>query len=283
MKACDLRRAVATGMASASALGLRVDDAAVLQSSNRIALRLLPCDVLARVAPVEHRAAAEFEVMIARRLGETDGPIAQLEARVEPLVYVRDGFAVTFWTYHESAAWGPPPAEYAQALVRLHAGMRQAEVSVPHFSERVAEAQRLIDDVDLTPELPDADRTLLGHTLRSMSRTIDGHGAPEQLLHGEPHPGNLLVTKNGLLFVDLETCCRGPVEFDVAHTPEEVSGAYPLLNEQLLRACRVLALALATTWRWDRYDRLPNGHRLATEWTSQIRAALDGYGPEVSA
>jgi len=39
----------------------------------------------------------------------------------------------------------------------------------------------------------------------------------EQLLHGEPHPGNVLSTKNGLVFIDLETCCRGPVEFDIAH------------------------------------------------------------------
>ena len=27
----------------------------------------------------------------------------------------------------------------------------------------------------------------------------------QQLLHGEPHPGNVLGTKSGLLFIDLET------------------------------------------------------------------------------
>jgi hypothetical protein len=44
-------------MSIASSLGLTVDDAIVLQDSNKLALRLLPCDVLARVAPVGHQVA----------------------------------------------------------------------------------------------------------------------------------------------------------------------------------------------------------------------------------
>jgi hypothetical protein len=31
------------------------------------------------------------------------------------------------------------PAEYAHALERLHAGMRQIDVTTPHFTDRVAE------------------------------------------------------------------------------------------------------------------------------------------------
>ena len=98
------------------------------------------------------------------------------------------------------------------------------------------------------------------------------------MLHGEPHPGNLLSTKNGLLFIDLETCCRGPVEFDLAHAPEEVSEHYPGLDQDLLRKCRILVLAMITTWRWERGDQLPNGRQLGTEWLSQIRVALDREG-----
>jgi hypothetical protein len=78
-----------------------------------------------------------------------------------------------------------------------------------------------------------------------------------------------------LLFIDLETCCRGPVEFDIAHAPEEVSRYYPNADQELLRQCRVLMLAMITTWRWNRDDRLPNGRRLAREWLSELRAALE--------
>ena len=111
--------------------------------------------------------------------------------------------------------------------------------------------------------------------MRNLKCAIADRGVDEQLLHGEPHPSNLLNTKKGLLFVDLETCCRGPVEFDIAHAPEDVGEHYPAANPDLLRECRILMLAMIATWRWDRDDQLPNGRQLGTEWLSQIRAALD--------
>jgi hypothetical protein len=265
-------RGVAAAMSIASSLGLAVEDAIVLQDSNRLTLRLLPCDVLARVAPVEQQVA-RFEIELAQRLAGAGSPVAALEPRVEPRVYERAGFAITLWTYYESA---PPqqvsPAGYASALERLHAGMRTLDdVSAPHFTDRVERAQQLVASCERTPALAAADRELLAGTLRSVRRAIGDRGADEQLLHGEPHPGNVLTTKRGLLFIDLETCCRGPVEFDLAHAPEEVSAHYPGVNQGLLRECRILMLAMITAWRWDRDDQLPDGRQLGTEWLSQLR------------
>jgi hypothetical protein len=260
----------------ASSLGLAADDAIILQDSNRLTLRLLPCDVLARVADVE-RQVAQFEIDLAQRLAGSGSPIATVEPRVAPRVYERDGFAVTLWTYYEPV---PPhevsPAGYASALERLHAGLREIDVPAPHFTDRVKRAQQLVASRDCTPALTDADRELLGRTLRDLRRVISGRGVAEQLLHGEPHPGNVLTTKSGPLFIDLETCCRGPIEFDLAHAPEEVSEHYPGVHQGLLRECRLLVLAMITTWRWDQGDQLPNGHQLGTEWLRQIRA--EGYG-----
>jgi thiamine kinase-like enzyme len=275
MQASEVRRAVAAAMSTASSLDLTVDDAIVLHDSNKLTLRLLPCDVLARVAPVAHQVA-QLEVELAQRLAESESPVAALEPRVEPRVYERDGFVVTLWTYYEPVApRAAAPADYADALERLHAGLRRLDVAAPHFTDRVEQAQQLVANRHHTPALADADRELLGTTLRSLRRVIGERGAAEQHLHGEPHPGNLLTTRNGLLFIDLETCCRGPVEFDLAHAPEEVSEHYAGVNQDLLRECRILVLAMITTWRWDRGDQLPNGRQLGTEWLSQIRAALD--------
>jgi Ser/Thr protein kinase RdoA (MazF antagonist) len=257
-------------MRTASALDLAVDDAIVLHDSNRLAVRLLPCDVLARVAHLARQA--QFEVELAQRFAETESPVATLEPRVEPRVYERDGFVVTLWTYYEPVAPREvSPADYAHALERLHAGMRKLDVTTPHFTDRVAEAQQLVASRDHTPAIADADRELLIHTLRSLSRAIGDRGAAEQLLHGEPHPGNVLSTKNGLLFIDLETCCRGPVEFDLAHVPEEVSERYPDADQELLRQCRILVLAMVAAWRWDPGDQLPNGQRAARELLNALR------------
>jgi hypothetical protein len=277
MQASEVPRAVAAAMSTASSLDLIVDDAIVLHDSNRLTLRLLPCDVVAQVAPIAHQVA-QFEVDLAQRLAEIGCPVATLEPRVAPRVYERDGFVVTLWTYYEPVTSREvSPADYANALERLHAGMRKIDIPTPHFTDRVESAQRLVASRDRTPALADADRELLDDTLRSLRRVIGERGG-EQLLHGEPHPGNLLSTKNGLLFIDLETCCRGPVEFDLAHAPEEVSEHYPGLDQDLLRKCRILVLAMITTWRWERGDQLPNGRQLGTEWLSQIRVALDREG-----
>jgi Ser/Thr protein kinase RdoA (MazF antagonist) len=262
-------------MSTASVLGLLVDDAVVVHDSNRITVRLLPCDVLARVAYEAQQAGARFEVEAASRLAQTGSPVAEPEPRVEPRVYVRGGFAVTLWKYYEPVpSHDIAPSEYAQVLERLHAGMRQIDVTAPHFTDRIEEAQSLLGNRAHTPELADTERELLSKTLRNLRRAVEGRDADEQLLHGEPHPGNLLRTKRGLLFVDLETCCRGPVEFDIAHAPQEVGECYPAANQDLLRDCRILVLAMIATWHWDRDDQLPNGRQLGAEWLSQIRAAL---------
>ncbi|MEU2489794.1 aminoglycoside phosphotransferase family protein [Streptomyces sp. NPDC007883] len=278
MRTSEVPRAVAAAVSTGSSLGLAVDDVIVLHDSNKLTLRLLPCDVVARVAPVAHQVA-RFEVELAQLLAESGCPVAALEPRVEPRVHERDGFVVTLWTSYEPATPRQvSPADYARALERLHAGMRRLDVPTPHFTDRVEQAQRLVANRDRTPALADTDRAFLGDTLRSLRRVIGERGCAEQLLHGEPHPGNLLTTASGLLFIDLETCCRGPVELDLAHAPEEVGAHYPGVDHDVLRECRLLVLAMITTWRWDRDDRLPNGRRLGTEWLSRMRAAVDRHG-----
>ena len=284
MQASEVSRAMAAAMATVSLLDLTADDAIVLHNSNKLTLRLLPCDVLARVTPgsPEGLQGAQFEVELAQRLADSGCPVATLEPRVAPDVYERDGFAITLWTYYEPATPREvAPADYASALKRLHVGMRTLDIPTPHFMDRVEQAQQLVANHDSTPELAYTDRTLLSDTLRSVRRVIGDRGAAEQLLHGEPHPGNMLTTTNGLLFIDFETCCRGPVEFDLAHAPDEVSVYYPGINHDLVRDCRILVLAMITTWRWERGDQLPNGRKLGTQWLSQLRAALARAGLDI--
>jgi Ser/Thr protein kinase RdoA (MazF antagonist) len=150
--------------------------------------------------------------------------------------------------------------------------MRTLDVPTPHFTDRVASAERLVTNPELTPELASPDRELLATTLRQLRRAIRDRGAAEQLLHGEPHPGNVLGTTNGPLFIDLETCCRGPVEFDLAHVPGPVTEHYPDVDRALLHECRQLVLAMVAAWRWERGDQLPNGKRAGRELLNALRS-----------
>jgi hypothetical protein len=271
MHRSEVARAVAAATSIASALDLTVDDAIVLHNSNRIAVRLLPCDVLARVAPRTH-GAATLEVELAKRLAETESPVARLEPRVAPRVYRRDGFVITLWTYYEPVfPRAVAAADYADALEQLHVGLRNLDVTPRRFTDRVAEAQHLVASPAETPALADADRELLSNKLRGLTRAIEDRGVAEQLLHGEPHPGNVLSTKNGPLFIDLETCCHGPIEFDLAHVPDDVSERYSHVDPALLRDCRGLVLAMVAAWRWDRTDQFPDGQRAARVLLNAVR------------
>jgi len=144
------------------------------------------------------------------------------------------------------------------------------DVTTPHFLDRVADTQQDVASRDATPELPDADRELLASTLRSLRRSIVARGAAEQLLHGEPHPWNVLTTKNGPLFIDFENSVRGPVEFDLAWVPEEVSEQYPGADQELVGECRGLVLAIIAVWRWHLDDHHPSRPQRA-EWLSAFR------------
>lgn len=271
MDLANVERAVEAATEVGSALGLAVDDATVLCNSNKLALRLLPCEAFARVAVVGQELF-DFEIDIARRLSENGTPVASLDTRVDPRVYQRDGFAFTFWRYYEQAGIEPSAAAYATALERLHAGMAQLDVVAPPFTDRLAEAQQLVESHERSPRLGDSDRELLSWALRSCGRRVGERSRPDQLLHGEPHPGNVLTRAEGLLFIDLETCCRGPVEFDLAHVPEAVAASYVGADGELLQECRRLVLAMVAAWRSDGTDQFPSGETAGRALLSALRA-----------
>lgn len=270
MESSDVVRAIKAAAAVASSLGLPADDALVLQNSNKLALRLTPCDVLARVSH-EGQEVAQLELERARRFAEAGCPVGAPEPRVDPVVHARDGFAVTLWIYYEPLPGPIAPVDYARALQRLHTGMREVDMTSPSVFDRIAEAQQIAADPDLSPELADADRTLLGDRLRVLRQKLDAHGAVQQLLHGEPHPGNLLATVDGPLFIDFETVCTGPVEFDLAHVPEAVCRHYPDVDQELLDDCRQLVLAMVAAWRWERGDEFPDRRRRGEAFLRALR------------
>lgn len=268
----DVPGAVAAALSVVQELGLPAESAVVVHASNRLAVRLMPAEVLARVAPDGHDAA-QFEVDLATRLAQTKSPVAPIDPRVVPRVVRRDGLAITLWTWFDTqASANLDPAAYAGALERLHRGLRGLDVPTPHFLDRVREAEAIVANHAPTPELTEADRALLQRTLATTTAAIAERGASEQPLHGEPHPGNVLNTKVGPLFIDLETCCRGPIEFDLAHVPTAVSDAYPNADQELVGICRLLVLAMVAAWRFEPGDLFPNGMTAAHELLGALRA-----------
>jgi hypothetical protein len=81
--------------------------------------------------------------------------------------------------------------------------MRQIDVTTPHVMDRIAAVQLDVASRDVTPALAETDRALLTSSLRDLRSSIAHRRAPEQLLHGEPHPWNVLDTRSGVAFLDV--------------------------------------------------------------------------------
>jgi hypothetical protein len=106
----------------ASAHGLVVEDPIVLKNSNRLTVHLVQCNAVARTAAPARRGhdGAAFELQMALQFGAADRLVAALDPRVEPIVHVRDGFAVTYWKYYAPlASVDLAPDDYARALEGL--------------------------------------------------------------------------------------------------------------------------------------------------------------------
>lgn len=287
MEASEAHRAISAARSVAAALGMPAEQVIVLNDSNRLVVRLMPCNVVARVTPPGSlapaavratwssggaygaRLAAEIEVV--RQLAQQGAPAAGLDPRIEPRLFMFDWFAVTLWEYIEPAPLTPASSEYAAALERLHAGLRMVDAAAPHFLERVAATERDVASHTITPDLSEPDRAFLAQTLRQFRERVAKRGAPEQLLHGEPHPDNLLSTRETTLFIDFEDVIRGPVEFDLAWVPQDVAELYADADQELVDLCRGIVLAIIATHRWCENDHHPSGRESGVAFLEAVR------------
>jgi hypothetical protein len=80
-------------------------------------------------------------------------------------------------------------------------------------------------------------------------------------------------------FIDLETCCYGPIEFYIAYAPNDVGHHYTHVDQLQLRDCRLLKLAMVAACRADRDDQFPNGPELRDGLLREIREVDVPDGP----
>lgn len=179
---------VPTALALLTALDLPADEATVLHASNTLTLRVLPCDVVARIAPHDRAEELAIELERAEALQAVGAPVGPPDPRLAPSVHMRGEHAITLWEHLPVRDRTElPPTELAAALAALHAGMRALDLPVAPLADRVGHALDLLRDRERTPALALEDRALLQETLsRRGCRTPSGPrpGAAREV----PHP-----------------------------------------------------------------------------------------------
>jgi aminoglycoside phosphotransferase (APT) family kinase protein len=236
----------------ASRLGLWVTNPTVLSDSNNLVLWLRPAPVVAKVGVGHHRRLA-LELSIARHLTTLGAPISPPAADVPPEVHRDGNVEVTFWAYQPHIDGDPDPQAVAAALREVHEAMLSHPGRLPQYSEELESVAEVLGNDDRTRALRPEDRDLLCSALELLRSRLDTVELVP--LHGSPHNGNMLIHDGDVRFIDFETACLGPVEWDLAHLSAEAAATYPgAVDIQRLETCRTLVSVKTSAWCWANFE-----------------------------
>jgi hypothetical protein len=252
--------------------GVEVEEPVLLQDTNNIVFWLAPSPVVAKVGTGRHdRLGRELTTCMA--LEDASAPVVPPSHLVPRAVHQRHDYRITFWQYVAPTDGGLPAPSVASALATLHEALARIEGSdgLPAFSEELDLVRRRLNDHRFAPVLAEADRRLL---LTALGLLTPDCGV-DSVLHGSPHRFNILSARGRPRFIDFETVCRGPIEWDLAHLEPAVAETYPgPIDSELLVRCTVLVSAKTAAWCWDQADQNDDMRRHASHHLDQVREAL---------
>jgi hypothetical protein len=266
--------------AVAAAHGLRVGEPAVLADAYAVRVHLRPAPVVARVStltalmrpPIESWLAREISV--AGFLASRGAPVVAPSDLLPPGPHLKDGLALSFWRYAQPASDAPPGPEVAgRMLSELHAALREYPGELPLLAPPLNDIPRGLERIERSGALPPGELTALRAIAEGALAALKSPAGPLQPLHGDAHPGNLIVTGDGPLWNDFEDACLGPVAWDLSSLADaegKMLAAYPGAPDPatvgLYRRARLVHVVV-----WN--------YALAAEvqdWLGVARAIFDG-------
>jgi hypothetical protein len=246
----DMNSAVQAATEVAGQFRIVCSDPVLLQETNNTVVWLRPEPVVAKVAVRAHsQDELRLEYAVAHELEELGAETARPVPGTRPVQHVGSGFVVTLWERLE----GPdrarvPPEDLAGSLLRLHAALGQTEVSLPPFQAMIAKANRMLEVDSFMADVDHADCELLRDSYERGLAALEAVALEKRRLHGEPHDGNRIATRQGIRWIDFESACIGPLEWDLAFQPDEVVQLFPEADLGLLALLRRLNSARVATW-----------------------------------
>jgi hypothetical protein len=253
-RAYDRLVAMASGVQAAMdvahQLGLHVEEPRVIQETHNTVVWLWPQPIIAKVGTYRDTAEGLIrEHDVASRLSALNASVALPLPGSSPVTDVSSGFTVTLWCRVEKvehvAVRGPA---VGRSLDQLHRALGDCDVWLPSFRVGLEYARAALFDDQRVAALNPDDRMLLRSAFVDLWSKLDNLQFAEQALHGEPHDGNYLATASGLVWIDFESVCRGPREWDLAFLPEEALTESAPIDLALLQLLRVLNSVRVATW-----------------------------------
>lgn len=217
-----LERAIQAACEVAARLGWICDRPIVLQNLSNVVLQLAPAPVVARLATTTGslrlgEAWLKRELAIAQYLVDRGAPVIPPSPLLAPGPHAHPEFTVSFWQWVEVIAEPIDPQAAGKALRLCHQVLAPYPDPLPVLG-LVAEVPHLISQL-LTQIAPGdglsfqewewIDRAVQQCYQRLLP-------VPSQAIHGDPHFGNVLMTRAGVVWTDWEDAFWGPIEWDLA-------------------------------------------------------------------
>jgi molybdopterin-guanine dinucleotide biosynthesis protein A/GNAT superfamily N-acetyltransferase len=270
------RGALEAALTLGRAHGVDAEAPRILQDWNDTIVHLAPAPVVARVRTswLDEDGEATFarEVAVAEHAAARSAPIVRPTGSPPPGPHRHDDFVLTFWEYVEEVPGQVDAREAGQALRALHDALADFPQPLPPLAERLARAQAVADDPHALGALDEDDRRFLAASLRDLRSRFEAFLLDGRPLHGGPHSSNLLHTVSGPRWIDLDTVCRGPLEWDLAHLSEPARAAFPEARPDALASARLLVSAEVAVWCWRTYGRAPEVDEAAHFHLGRLRS-----------
>jgi hypothetical protein len=253
--------ALAAAVSVADTLGVGAERPAILADSNNTIVWLAPAPIVAKVG-TSHFRDAELE-SLARELAVSAHLSGLGAAVVAPVRGLAAGphrwrdLTLTLWQYAEpSGTVAPEPAEAAAAMSAVHDALAVFPGSLPRFELELADARRFLRP-ERSPTLLDSDRHFLLSVVGEVEERLGGWVTEPRALHGSPHAGNWLRTTQGLLLLDFETACRGPLEWDLAALDDAAVQLFAEVDFELVALLRRMRSVCVAAKCWVEPNRAP--------------------------
>jgi Ser/Thr protein kinase RdoA (MazF antagonist) len=245
-----VRADITAAVEVAAAFGVASTDPTLLQETNNTVVWLRPEAVVAKVATrPDARNDLRLEHAIAVELVAGGGEIAAPLPATVPIAHEATGFVVTLWERLDGVVQAQVKGgDLVQSLARLHDALAGTTYPLPSFRSSLLRARTALDNDTLMAAMLPADRAFLRETYDEWLSVLGDTAPSEYRLHGEPHEGNRLLTLAGLRWIDFESCCVGPLEWDFTFLPREVDADLVDIDHGLLALLRRLNSARVATW-----------------------------------
>jgi len=232
--------------------GLPLGEMAVLKDGSNLVVHLRPAPVVLRVATLtavvrgDPLPYLQREMDLVSYLSAAGAPVMAPSDLVAPGPHVVDGWALSAFRLVPGMAPGHPDVHTAFAtLGELHRALRSYPGGLPVLSPAADDFDRAIAYAIGEGLLAGGEAGALTERRDALLAELLAAALDRQPLHGDAFARNALNTADGVIWIDFEDCCSGPVIWDLGVMVERDPDAGLIAHIGRQHGAAVLATAMA--------------------------------------